>query len=223
MRWAPRKRAGISHHIHEAAELASGFHDDEIAYVSLGEGASSQGEFWESLNYACGRKLPVLYVVQDNGYAISVPVDQQTAGGKISGLIRGFPDLLTLECDGTDFPESYEAAAKAVEYVRQGNGPALIHAHVVRPYSHSLSDDERLYKPEEVRQQEAKRDPVTRLARVLTEEKGVTEKELKETEAAVEHEVREAADLALAAETVSSGDGSSLRLFPRCGSYLRSI
>ncbi len=190
-------------HIQEAAELASSFHDDEIAYVSLGEGASSEGEFWESLNYACGRRLPVLYVVQDNGYAISVPVDVQTVGGKISGLIRSFPHLLTLECDGTDFPESYEAAGKAVDYIRQRNGPALIHAHVVRPFSHSLSDDERLYKPEEVRQQEAKRDPVTLLARLLAEEKGITEKELKEVETAVEHEVREAADLALAAELVS--------------------
>ena len=190
-------------HIHEAAELASSFHDDEIAYVSLGEGASSEGEFWESLNYASGRRLPVLYVVQDNGYAISVTVDTQTAGGKISGLVRSFPHLLTIECDGTDFPESYEAAAKAVDYVRQRQGPALIHAHVVRPYSHSLSDDDRLYKPEEVRQQEAKRDPVMRLARLLAEEKGITEKELKEIETTVEHEVREAADLALVAEAVS--------------------
>ena len=191
-------------HIQEAAELASSFHRDEVAYVSLGEGASSEGEFWESLNYACGRKLPVLYVIQDNGYAISVPVDVQTAGGKISGLTRSFPHLLTLECDGTDFPASYQTAAQAVEYVRQRKGPALIHAHVVRPYSHSLSDDERLYKTEEVRQQEAKRDPLPRLARLLMEEKGVTEQELKEIEAALEHEIREAADLALAAESVSS-------------------
>ena len=191
-------------HIHEAAELASGFHDDEIAYVSLGEGASSEGEFWESLNYACGRRLPVLYVVQDNGYAISVPVDVQTAGGKISGLIRSFPHLLTLECEGTDFPESYEAAAQAVEYVRQRKGPALIHAHVVRPLSHSLSDDERLYKPEEVRQQEAKRDPMTQLHRLLADEKGLAETDLKEIETTVDHEVREAADLALAAERVTS-------------------
>jgi len=191
-------------HIHEAAELASGFHDDEIAYVSLGEGASSEGEFWESLNYACGRRLPVLYVVQDNGYAISVPVDVQTAGGKISGLIRSFPHLLTLECEGTDFPESYEAAAQAVEYVRQRKGPALIHAHVVRPLSHSLSDDERLYKPEVVRQQEAKRDPMTQLHRLLADEKGLAETDLKEIETTVDHEVREAADLALAAERVTS-------------------
>ncbi len=191
-------------HIREAAELATSFHLDEVAYVSLGEGASSEGEFWESLNYACGRKLPVLYVVQDNGYAISVPVDLQTAGGKISGLTRSFPHLLTLECDGTDFPESYQTAAQAVEYVRQRKGPALIHAHVVRPYSHSLSDDERLYKPEEVRQQEAKRDPLLRLSRLLIEEKGVSEKELKELEAALEHEIREAADLALEAESASA-------------------
>jgi 2-oxoisovalerate dehydrogenase E1 component len=189
--------------IREAAELASSFHADEIVYVSLGDGASSEGEFWESLNWACGRKLPVLYVVEDNGYAISVPVDVQTAGGSISALVRSFPHLLVQECDGTDFPESYEVAAKAVEYVRRRKGPALIHAHVVRPYSHSLSDDERLYKPEEVRQQEAKRDPVTRLAKLLQHEKLVTEKELKEIETAVEHEVREAADQALAAEPVS--------------------
>jgi 2-oxoisovalerate dehydrogenase E1 component len=187
--------------IQEAAELASSFHEDEVAYVSLGDGASSEGEFWESLNYASGRKLPVLYVVQDNGYAISVPVSVQTAGGKISGLVQGFPHLLTLECDGTDFPATYETAASAVAYVRERRGPALIHAHVVRPYSHSLSDDERLYKPEEVRQNEAKRDPVTRLARLLVEEKGIAEAELKAIETGIEREVREAADRALEAET----------------------
>ena len=189
--------------VQEAAELASSFHADEMVYVSLGDGATSEGEFWESLNWACNRKLPVLYVVEDNGYAISVPVDVQTAGGSISALVRNFPNLLTLECDGTDFPESYEVAGKAVDYVRRRKGPALVHAHVVRPYSHSLSDDERLYKSEEVRQQEAKRDPVTRLAKLLQLDKLITEKELKEIEAAVEHEVREAADKALEAEPVS--------------------
>jgi 2-oxoisovalerate dehydrogenase E1 component len=189
--------------VQEAAELASGFHADELVYVSMGDGATSEGEFWESVNYACLRKLPVLYVVQDNGYAISVPVDAQTAGGSISRLVRSYPDLLTLECEGTDFLESYEICGKAVEYIRQRRGPALVHAHVVRPYSHSLSDDERLYKPEEVRRQEAKRDPVTRLAKYLLSERLITEKELKELEAAVEQEVREAADKALAAEPPS--------------------
>jgi len=189
--------------VQEAAELASGFHADELVYVSMGDGATSEGEFWESLNWACLRKLPVLYMVEDNGYAISVPVDAQTAGGSISRLVRSFPDLLTLECDGTDFLESYETCGKAVEYIRQRRGPALVHAHCVRPYSHSLSDDERLYKPEEIRRQEAKRDPVTRLAKYLLSEQLITEKGLTELREAVAQEVRDAADKALAAEAPS--------------------
>jgi 2-oxoisovalerate dehydrogenase E1 component len=186
--------------VKEAAGLATGFHADEVVYVSLGDGASSEGEFWESLNWACLRRLPVFYVVEDNGYAISVPVDVQTAGGSISRLVKSFPHLLVLECDGTDFPESYEAAGKAVEYVRRRKGPALVHAHVIRPYSHSLSDDERLYKSEEVRQKEARRDPLIRFASLLREERLVSEKELKEIEAGVDREIREAVDQALAAE-----------------------
>jgi 2-oxoisovalerate dehydrogenase E1 component len=186
--------------VQEAAELASGFHADEVVYVSMGDGATSEGEFWESLNWACLRKLPVLYMVEDNGYAISMPVDAQTAGGSISRLVRSFPDLLTLECDGTDFLESYEAAGKAVEYIRQRRGPALVHAHCVRLYSHSISDDERLYKPEEIRRQEAKRDPVTRLAKYLLSEHVISEEELRDLQESVEQEVREAADKALAAE-----------------------
>jgi 2-oxoisovalerate dehydrogenase E1 component len=189
--------------VKEAAELATSFHSDEVAYVSLGDGASSEGEFWESVNWACLRKLPVLYVVEDNGYAISVPVDVQTPGGSISRLVKNFPHLLAIECDGTDFPESYETAGRAVEYVRQRKGPALIHAHVVRPYSHSLSDDERLYKSEAVRQQEARRDPLTRLANLLRQERVVSEKELKEIEAEVDREIRAAVDQALATEPPS--------------------
>ena len=189
--------------VRDAAELASSFHADEVVCVSLGDGASSEGEFWESLNAASLRKLPLLYVVEDNGYAISVPVDVQTAGGNISRLVSGFPSLLTLECDGTDFLESYDTAGKAVEHVRQRRGPALIHAHVIRPYSHSLSDDERLYKSEEVRRQEAKRDPLTRWAKYLLAEAVVTEKELKDIEASVDREIREATDRALAAEPPS--------------------
>src|SRR5947208_1762720 len=186
--------------IQEAAELAPSFHADEVAYVSLGDGATSEGEFWESLNWASNRKLPVFYVVEDNAYAISVPVDVQTAGGNISHLVRNFPDLLVLECDGTDFLASYDAAARAVEYVRQRQRPALRHAHVIRPYAHSLSDDERLYKSEEVRQAEAKRDPLALMARMLVAERLATEKEMKELEAAVDLEIREAADKALAAQ-----------------------
>ncbi len=186
--------------VQEAAELARSFHADELVYASFGEGASSEGEFWESLNWAANRKLPVLYLVEDNAYAISVPVDIQTAGGSISPLVKNFPHLWTIECDGTDLLESYEAAGKAVEHVRRRQGPALLHAHCIRPYSHSLSDDERLYKPEELRQQEAKRDPLTRWAKVVLSERLVTEKELKEIEASIDQEVREAVDKALAAE-----------------------
>ncbi len=189
--------------VQEAAQLASGFQADELVYTSLGDGATSEGEFWESLNWACLRKLPVLYVVQDNGYAISVPVDHQTAGGSISKLVKSFPHLLTLECDGTEFPDSYEAARQATEHVRAHRGPAMIHAHVVRPYSHSLSDDERAYKPDDVRKQEARRDPVLKMARLLTSERLVSEQELKDLQTSAEAEVREAGDEALAAEPPS--------------------
>src|SRR6516162_9072469 len=120
--------------------LLDRYHSDAIVYVSSGDGTTSEGEFWESLNIACNLKLPLLYVIEDNGYAISVPVDVQTAGGSISKLVSGFPNLLTLECDGTDFLHAYEAAGSAVDYCRNRQGPALIHPHVVRPYSHSLSD-----------------------------------------------------------------------------------
>ena len=189
--------------VRDAAELASSFNSDEVAYVSLGDGASSEGEFWEALNWSSNAKLPVFFVVEDNGYAISVPVDVQTAGSSISALVKTFPSLLTLECDGTDFAAAFEAAGKAVEHVRKRRGPALLHAHVIRPYSHSLSDDERLYKPESVRQQEAQRDPLTRCAQYVLAERMATENELKAIEAEAEAEIRQAADRALAAEPPS--------------------
>ena len=186
-------------HVPEAAELAFSFNADEIAFTSLGDGASSEGEFWESINYTCLHQLPVLYLIEDNGWAISVPVDDQTAGGSLSGLVKDYPGLLIAECDGTDFVESYEAAGRAASHVREERKPALIHAHVVRPYSHSMSDDEKTYKPEEIRHKEEKCDPVLKLARHLVEQGIATEAELKALEAEVDHEIREAADIALAA------------------------
>src|SRR6201993_610680 len=140
---------------------------DEIVYVSSGDGATSEGEFWESLNAACAKKLPLLYLLEDNGYAISVPVEVQTAGGNISKLVRNFPGLHVAECDGTDPLESYAIAKQAVDYVRPRRGPALLHAHVVRPYSHSLSDDEKLYKTAEGREDEAHRDPLSKFSLFL--------------------------------------------------------
>ncbi|HTS51733.1 MAG TPA: dehydrogenase E1 component subunit alpha/beta [Burkholderiales bacterium] len=185
--------------VREAAELASSFHQDEAVYVSLGDGATSEGEFWEAVNGAALIKAPLLFVVEDNGYAISVPVEAQTAGASISRLVRDFPNLMVVECDGTEFVEAYEAAGRALEHVRRRQGPALLHAHVIRPYSHSLSDDERVYKPEARRRQEARLDPLSRLRQRLLKEGLASEQELKQLEAEVSREVSQAADQALAA------------------------
>src|SRR3954466_14313272 len=139
----------------------SRFEAGEVTYVSIGEGTSSEGEFWESLNSACTLKLPVVYLIEDNGYAISVPVEVQTPGGDLSKLVAAFPGLFVQSIDGCDFLRSYKAMAAAVSYARARKGPALVHAKVIRPYSHSLSDDEKLYKTTDERAAEAKRDPIT--------------------------------------------------------------
>ena len=175
-------------------------HSDEIVYVSAGDGATSEGEFWESLNAACAKKLPLLYLIEDNGYAISVPVEVQTAGASISKLVRDFPALHVAECDGTDPLESYEVGKQAVEYCRERRGPALIHAHVIRPYSHSLSDDEKLYKTSDEREEEARRDPISKFALFLVREGILDQKQIEALEAEVDREVRQATDQALAAE-----------------------
>jgi 2-oxoisovalerate dehydrogenase E1 component len=143
---------------------------DEITLVCSGEGATSEGEFWETMNIACMESLPLLVLVEDNGYAISVPVERQTAGGNITRLLEGFPELLRLEVDGTNFVESFRALKHAATYCREGHGPALVHASVTRPYSHSLSDDERLYKPPAEREQEALRDPLSTFPGILISE-----------------------------------------------------
>src|SRR5690348_8218970 len=128
--------------------VTEGFQKDEVVLCTTGEGQTSEGEFWESLNTACNLKLPVVYLVEDNGYAISVPVEVNTAGGSISKLVRSFPNLLVEEVDGCDLLASYDTIQRAVDYARQRKGPALVHAKVIRPYSHSLSDDEKLYRPD---------------------------------------------------------------------------
>ena len=177
----------------------SRFHPDEVTYVSLGEGATSEGEFWESLNVACARRLPILFLVEDNGYAISVPVEVQTAGGDISRLVRSFPGLHVDSIDGTDFFASLRAMREATDYVRARKGPAFVHARVIRPYSHSLSDDEKLYKPPAEREAEARRDPIARFKAILRANGLATDDELKAMEADVEREVSDAALKALAA------------------------
>lgn len=172
------------------------FHGDEVVYVSCGDGTTSEGEFWEAMNTACNQKLPVMFVVEDNGYAISVPVEVQTAGGSISQLLRSFPNLLIEECDGTDPIASYAACKHAVDYCRAGKGPALVHGHVIRPYSHSLSDDEKLYRPESERQADAKRDPITRMQMFLVRENILNEDQINKLEKSVDEEVQAASERA---------------------------
>src|SRR6202140_2403852 len=175
------------------------FQGDEVTYVSLGDGTSSEGEFWEAMNAAALGKLPVIFCVQDNGYAISVPVEGQTAGGSISRLVSGFPNFHFEEVDGTDPVASCTAFQRATRYCRQGHGPAFVHAHVIRPYSHSLSDDERLYRPDSERERDAARDPVSRTQMFLLREGILDEKGINELEKKVEEELQVAVDKALEA------------------------
>jgi 2-oxoisovalerate dehydrogenase E1 component len=175
------------------------FRGDEIVYCSTGDGATSEGEFWESLNAACLRKLPVLYLVEDNGYAISVPVEVQTAGGSISKLVRSFPDLLIREVDGCDPLASLAVLREAAAWCRARRGPALVHARVIRPYSHSLSDDEALYRPPAEREADARQDPLRRFPALLVTEGIATEEELAALREEVDRQVNQAADAAVAA------------------------
>jgi len=175
------------------------FRGDEVTYVSLGDGTTSEGEFWESLNTASNSRLPVVYCIEDNEYAISVPVEVQTPGGNISRLVAGFPDFHFEEVDGTDPVATYAAFRRSVEYCRARKGPSLIHAHVIRPYSHSLSDDERLYRPDLERQRDAARDPITRTQMFLIREGILDEKGINQLEKQVEDELQIAVDRALEA------------------------
>jgi 2-oxoisovalerate dehydrogenase E1 component len=184
------------------------FHGDEVVYTSLGEGATSEGEFWEALNTACSKRLPLVFLVEDNGYAISVPVETQTPGGNVSALLAGFPGLHVATVDGTDFFSSLRAMSEAVAYARAREGPALVHAHVVRPYSHSLSDDERLYKTPAERADEARRDPIARLTGYLIDSGMATRAELAGLTREIEVEIDEAAIAAMNAPKPSKETAS---------------
>lgn len=175
------------------------FHGDEVVFVSIGEGSTSQGEFWESLNTASNGKLPVLYVVEDNGYAISTPVEANTPGGNISRLVANFPNFHFAEIDGTDLIASYNAMVEAVAWCRAGNGPALVHGHVIRPYSHSLSDDERLYRTVAELEADALRDPISRMQMWLLREGILDTEAINRLERQVDEEVQRAADRAVMA------------------------
>ena len=170
---------------------------DEAFVVALGDGSTSEGEFWESLNTACMRRLPVVYLIEDNGYAISVPVEAQTPGGDVSRLVESFPGLKVVRVDGTDLAASFEAMQAAVGYARSRSGPALVRAAVTRPYSHSMSDDERAYKSAAEREDEAARDPLTSCAALLVDRALATGEEIAAIAADVDREVGEAVERAL--------------------------
>jgi 2-oxoisovalerate dehydrogenase E1 component len=180
--------------------ITEGFKNDEVVLVTTGDGTTSEGEFWESLNTATNLQLPIVYLVEDNGYAISVPVEVNTPGGSISKVVSGFPGLYIQEVDGCDLIASYEVMQRAVEHARKRKGPALVHAKVIRPYSHSLSDDEVLYRPPSERDADAQRDPVTQFPKWLVEEGFATPDELSRVEAEVSAIVDEATEKALVAE-----------------------
>jgi 2-oxoisovalerate dehydrogenase E1 component len=190
---------GCAEGIQRAAALGitEGFQGDEVVYVSSGDGTTSEGEFWESLNTASNLRLPIVYVIQDNQYAISVPVEVNTAGGSISKLVASYPGLYIQEVDGCDLLASYEVMQRAAQYARERKGPAFVHAHVIRPYSHSLSDDEVLYRPPEEREADAARDPITTFPAWLVANGHATEAEIEQLRADVDAQVLAATDDAL--------------------------
>jgi len=175
------------------------FHGDELVLTSLGEGSTSQGEFWEALNTASNRKLPVIFLVEDNGYAISVPVEVNTPGGNISRLVENFPNFHFAEVDGTDVEACLRVFEEAAAYCRAGKGPAFVHGHCVRPYSHSLSDDDKLYRSAAEREADALRDPITLLQMRLLREGILSEEQINALEHELDREAEEAAERALEA------------------------
>ena len=187
------------------------FHGDEVVYVSIGEGSTSQGEFWESISIASNRKLPVLFVVEDNGYAISVPVEVNTPGGNISPLLANFPNFHFEEVDGTDPIACFKAFGAAVAHCRARKGPALVHGHVTRPYAHSHSDDAKLYRPVSEREADALRDPVHNFQMLLLREGILDAAGIEEIDRQVNEEVRTAAERVLNAPPPSAAPAAILR------------
>ena len=184
----------------------SGFSRDEVSVVTIGEGSTSEGEFGEALNAATTRKLPVLFLVEDNKFAISTPVEVNTPGGSISKVVRGYPGLFLAEVDGCDFLASYDALRWAFAYCREKKGPALVHAHVVRPYSHSLSDDDRLYRTEDERKKDAELDPLGRMEALLVKHGLLDATALSALKAEVDAELLAATDAAVASPQPGAGE-----------------
>lgn len=169
---------------------------DEVVYVSGGEGSTSEGEFFEAVNWAAREAVPVIFFIQDNKFAISVPVTQQTAGASIYEVTKGFAGLERAHVDGTNFIETYNAVSKAVERARTGKGPTLIVADVVRLLPHSSSDDHAKYRTKEDIERDRAKDPLPKMANFLIEQGYFTDDEAREMQEEVKRVVDAAADWA---------------------------
>ena len=170
---------------------------DEVVYVSSGEGATSEGEFFEAVNWAAREHLPVIFFIQDNKYAISVPVKDQTAGGSVYEVTKGFVGLNRVNVDGTDFVATANAMKGAVDRARSGGGPSLVLANVVRLLPHSSSDDQRKYRTEQDLEADRAQDPLPKMTRYLIEQGVITDREATTIQEEVRQAVDDAADWAL--------------------------
>jgi len=173
--------------------------NDSISFVSSGEGTTSQGEFHEAVNWASRDKLPVLFLIENNKYAISVHVSSQSGGEdhSVSAMMSGYNNLLTMKIDGTDFFESYEKLSQAVDYIRNGKGPVLVEADVVRLQSHSSSDDQKKYRNEKEIEEDLKRDPISKFSKYLIENNIISEKEIEKLWKKINDEITDAGEEAL--------------------------
>ncbi len=174
--------------------------ENRVVYVSAGDGTTSQGEFHEAVNWASRAKLPVIFVIQNNGWAISVPVEDQTAGknASITEMMKGYENLLRISTDGTDYENMVKVADKAYEYAYSGKGPVLVEAKVVRLFSHSSSDDQSKYRPKDSLEEDLKKDPIEILKKKMISKNLLTEEEFNEIKTSIKKEVDEVADWALA-------------------------
>lgn len=184
---------------------------DEVVYVSAGDGATSQGDFHEALNFASLHQLPVIFVIQNNGWAISVPSHEQTSGGSLVDVTRGYHGLAVHEIDGIDYKQVSNAMEEAVQKARTGQGPSLLMAYVPRLASHSNSDDPKKYKTDEMDQEDQKRDPIIHFEKWLQQEGWANKDDLVRIQKEARHLIEESA---LHAEKIP---------FPESGSSMHHV
>jgi 2-oxoisovalerate dehydrogenase E1 component len=168
---------------------------NEVVYVSAGEGTCAQGDLHEALNWASRDKLPMVFLIENNNYAISVPIAEQLAGN-VAKMFAGYANLETCEVDGTDFFESLAALEKAHERARRGEGPTLIEAHVPRLQSHSISDNHLKYRSKEDIEREQTRCPIARMKKLLVKQRIAKEKDLEALHSLLKKLVDDAAEAA---------------------------